>query len=101
MLLIFGTRSVEDLLRVVVLVCGFCGVRDEQRVLRSRTRLALFFVPLLTISTRYLLECANCGTVSSLSKEEAEGGLAEQSAPPSQPARPQDARPDDGRPRDA
>ena len=73
MLLIFGTRSVEDVLRVLVFVCRVCGVRDEQRVIRSRTRLSLFFVPLFTVSSRYLLECSNCGTVSRITKQEAEG----------------------------
>lgn len=73
MLLIFGTRSVEDVLRVVVFACRFCGARDEQRVLRSRNKISLFFVPLFTVSTRYLLECSNCGTVSPIEKDEAEG----------------------------
>ncbi|PPH15076.1 zinc-ribbon domain-containing protein [Rathayibacter sp. AY1G1] len=75
MLLIFGTRAVEDLLRTLVFVCRVCGQRDEQRILRRRTRLSLFFVPVLTVSTRYLLECSHCGTVSPISKEEAQGSV--------------------------
>ncbi|WP_374953527.1 hypothetical protein [Rathayibacter sp. AY1E8] len=42
---------------------------------RRRTRLSLFFVPVLTVSTRYLLECSHCGTVSPISKEEAQGSV--------------------------
>ncbi|QHC68662.1 zinc-ribbon domain-containing protein [Rathayibacter sp. VKM Ac-2759] len=86
-MLIFGTRSVEDVLRVLVSVCRVCGVRAEQHVLRSRTKLSLFFVPLLTVSTRYLLECSHCGAVTRIDKEEAHATPAD--------SRPQDARPND------
>lgn len=73
MLLIFGTRAVEDLLRTIVFVCHYCGVRADQRVIRMRNRFALFFIPLFTFSTRYMTECTNCGGLTDISRDEAEG----------------------------
>lgn len=72
MLLIFGTRLVETLLVLVTFVCPHCGVNANQRVLKIANRFTLFFIPLFTVSTRYAVECQHCGTVTGLTREQAE-----------------------------
>lgn len=75
-ILIVSTKLVEDLLRTVVFLCGYCGISAQQRVMRSRNRLSVFFVPLFTVSTRYVVECTNCGGTTAISREEADGSVA-------------------------
>jgi len=68
MLLIFGTRAYETLLILVSFVCPHCWVEARQSVVRMATQFTLFFVPLFTVSTRYLVDCAHCGTRTALTK---------------------------------
>ncbi|HEV7955620.1 MAG: zinc-ribbon protein [Microbacteriaceae bacterium] len=76
MFLLFGTRASHALLSVVTFVCGFCGQNVAQQVVKSVNRFTLFFVPLFPVSTRYFVECSNCGGTTSLTKAQADNSIA-------------------------
>ena len=75
MLLIFGTTVRDRLLAVVHFVCEFCRVPASQDVIESATKLSVFFLPLFTVSRRYLVVCRNCGGATALSREQATHGM--------------------------
>jgi hypothetical protein len=76
MLLIFGTRVSETIINVVAFVCGYCGVRATQNVIKRSNRFTLFFIPLIPLSTKYLNECTNCGGQTALTAHQADNSLA-------------------------
>ncbi|PYY39648.1 MULTISPECIES: zinc-ribbon domain-containing protein [unclassified Curtobacterium] len=75
MFLLFGTRAVAALLFVVTFVCGHCGVAAPQQIVRERQKVTLFFIPLFSLGTSYLIECSNCGMVTGLSRQQAEHSM--------------------------
>lgn len=72
MILLFGTTAKLEQMLLVSFICNFCGVHASQQVYRRVNRFTLFFVPLFRVSTRYFVECSNCGGVTSLTREQAE-----------------------------
>jgi len=72
MFLLFGTSTRQALLTVVDFACRACGRSVDQQVVRRATKLSLFFVPLVTVSKRYQVQCTNCGAVTPLSRQQAE-----------------------------
>lgn len=76
MLLIFGSRVSEAIINVVTFVCGFCGVRAPQNVIKRSNRFTLFFLPLFSFSTKYENECSNCGGRTALTANQARNSLA-------------------------
>lgn len=76
MFLLFGTRPSAVLLSVVTFICGYCGRDVAQQVVKSSTKFTLFFLPLFTISTRYYVECSNCGGTTGLDKQQADNSIA-------------------------
>ena len=72
MLLIFGTRAYETLIVLVMMVCPHCHVEAQQRVVKLVNRFTLFFIPLFPVSTKYFVECSNCGIATALTKEQAD-----------------------------
>jgi hypothetical protein len=75
MFLLFGSRVMATLLFVVTFVCGHCGVAAPQRVVREQQKVTLFFIPLFSFGTAYLIECSNCGMATGLSREQAEHSM--------------------------
>jgi hypothetical protein len=75
MLLIFGTRLSENIINMVVFVCGYCRQQAPQNVIRRRNRFTLFFVPLFSVSTKYVNQCTNCGGLTELTAEQAQHSL--------------------------
>jgi hypothetical protein len=69
--LLFGTRPVLTLLVAVTFRCDYCGRTVAQHVYRRANRFTLFFVPLFTFSTRYFVECTNCGGATGLTEAQA------------------------------
>jgi hypothetical protein len=59
MIIIFGVRRLSRNLGVVIWQCGRCG-EARQVLFRIRTFFALFFVPLIPMTTRYVTVCSNC-----------------------------------------
>ena len=72
MLLIFGIRTLTDLVATPSYSCERCGRYARHQVLCERRRLSLFFIPVLTLGRpRYLDECTACGRVRYVSREQA------------------------------
>jgi hypothetical protein len=76
MFLIFGNRVSDAIINVVVFVCGYCGVRASQNVIKRSNRFTLFFIPLFSFSTKYVNECSNCGGQTPLSADQARHSLS-------------------------
>lgn len=79
MFLIFGFRTKPVALGWVGAPCRTCGQTGSQLLIREVTRLSVFFIPLIKVRTRYLLECHNpvCRSVTRISRGEAETLLRE------------------------
>ncbi|QYF72953.1 zinc-ribbon domain-containing protein [Cryobacterium sp. PAMC25264] len=67
MFLLFGSRTSEAVINIVSFVCGYCHTMAEQHVVKRSTRVTLFFIPLLPLSTKHVNVCARCGGSTSLS----------------------------------
>ncbi|MDO5500915.1 MAG: zinc-ribbon domain-containing protein [Propionibacteriaceae bacterium] len=76
MLLIFGTKADREVLGVLTLACQFCGATAAQRIEKWSTKFTVFFIPLMTVSKRYHMQCASCAAESELSADDAEHLLA-------------------------
>lgn len=59
MFLIFGFRTKAEAMGWVAAVCQVCGRAGTLLLVREVTKLSLFFVPLLPVRTRHVLECQN------------------------------------------
>lgn len=44
--------------------------------MKSSTKFSLFFLALFTVSTRYYVECSNCGGTTALSQQQADNSIA-------------------------
>ena len=75
MFLLFGTRTADAVINVVAFVCHYCGVHAQQHVVKRSTRVTLFFIPLLTVSSSYFNTCGNCGGATDLTKAQAQHSL--------------------------
>jgi hypothetical protein len=78
MFLIFGFRTKAERLGLVSMACRVCRQTDNLLLVREVTKLSLFFIPLVTIRTKYAVLCTNpvCGARVELSAAEARGLLA-------------------------
>ena len=75
MFLLFGMRPIDTLLFVVTFVCGHCGTRAEQQIVRTQQKVTLFFIPLFSIGTSWFVECEHCGMTTGLTREQAEHSM--------------------------
>ncbi|CAM5564323.1 zinc-ribbon domain-containing protein [Streptomyces xanthochromogenes] len=90
-MIIFGTRGYLYQLAMLTLVCGRCGNPSAHAVRKYVTKFTLFFVPLFPLSTKFRTQCTFCGLEQQITKEQAEGLLAQPVAPQQaygQPAQP-------------
>lgn len=74
LLLIFGFRTKAYPLGWVAAVCHICGRAGTLLLVRETTKLSLFFVPLIPVRTKYVLECQHpaCRSRNRIDKREAE-----------------------------
>ncbi len=101
MIFIFGTKGYVTVMGVVTFVCGHCGNPAAQRIEKWVTKFTLFFIPLFPVSTKYVVQCAMCGSQSRLERAEAErltGDVAGTSRPGGFPATGAVSGPEDKRP---
>ena len=75
MFLLIGVRPVSVVAFLVTFVCGHCGTRATQRVIREQQKLTLFFIPLFSFGTSWFVECDHCGTATDLTRDQAEHSL--------------------------
>jgi hypothetical protein len=72
MLIIIGVRRVRRNLGAVFLVCDRCG-EPRRLAVRIRSYLAVFFIPVIPLGTRYVTVCPNCRAQRDVSRAEVEG----------------------------
>ena len=72
MLLIFGFRTKAYALGWVAAVCHVCAQAGGLLLVREVTKLSIFFVPLIPVRTKYVLECQNpaCRSRTRIDKQE-------------------------------
>jgi hypothetical protein len=75
MFLLLGMRPVATVAFLVTFVCGHCGTRAAQRIIREQQKLTLFFIPLFSFGTSWFVECDHCGTATGLTREQAQHSL--------------------------
>ncbi|MBC3844019.1 zinc-ribbon domain-containing protein [Streptacidiphilus sp. 4-A2] len=71
-MIIFGTRRYLYQLAMVVLLCGRCGNSAAHALRRRVVKFTLFFIPLFPVSSKYTTQCTACGSLTNLTKEQAE-----------------------------
>jgi len=69
--LIFGFRSRSKVLTRLLLVCGTCQKPAAQTLILRVRWFTLFFIPVIPFARKHLMQCALCGSVSKITKEEA------------------------------
>jgi hypothetical protein len=57
--LIFGFRTKAYVLGWVAMACQVCRQPGSLLLVREVTKLSLFFVPLVPVRTKYVVECQN------------------------------------------
>lgn len=84
----FFIKRTPHRLATVLAACPTCQTASAQDVCSVRTFFRLFYVPLVPLPTTYRTTCAECGTSTTVSAEQADRLLA--SAPqvhePAEPA---------------
>jgi predicted RNA-binding Zn-ribbon protein involved in translation (DUF1610 family) len=71
-MLIIGFGETETLLSTLVFSCETCGNHAAHQLIMRRRKFSLFFIPLLSVGTKYLDSCTACGRIIEVSKEQAE-----------------------------
>jgi hypothetical protein len=86
MFLIFGFRTRVKALARLLLICRACTRPASHAVYRKMRWFTLFFIPVIPLSRKHLLQCAMCGHVGAISKEDAERLVAQAQAEATVPA---------------
>jgi hypothetical protein len=71
-MLIIGFGVTEVLLSTLVFTCKACGNHAPHQLTKQSRKFSLFFIPLLSVGTKYLDSCTACGRIIEVSKEQAE-----------------------------
>ena len=71
-MVIFGFRTKVFLLTMLTLVCPRCGNPAAHPLHKAVTKFTLFFIPTFPVSTKYLVECVNCGATTLISQQQAD-----------------------------
>lgn len=74
-MLIFGLSAKDTVLGTLVFPCNSCGNNVPHHLVRRSRKISLFFIPLLSISTKYLDTCTACGRVVDVPREQAEAAV--------------------------
>ncbi|MHA7283209.1 zinc-ribbon domain-containing protein [Arthrobacter sp. TMS2-4] len=64
MFFLFGLTTREHLHSTRSASCRFCGRFAPQQLIQRRTKISVFFIPLLTVKKTRLQVCTNCGGTS-------------------------------------
>lgn len=70
MFFLFGLTTREHLQFTRSASCRYCGMHAPQQVVQRRTKLSVFFIPLITLKKTRLQVCTNCGGTSTISGSE-------------------------------
>lgn len=77
MFVIFGFRTRVKALARLLLICQVCSRPAAQTVYRKVRWFTLFFIPVIPFNRKHLLQCAMCGHVGVITKEDAERLVAD------------------------
>ena len=69
---IFGIRRRDYRLANVFAMCGLCSTPAAHAIVRMKTLLTFFLIPLIPLGSQYRATCAMCGSTSSLTREQSE-----------------------------
>lgn len=74
MFIIWGTKTTEKTLgnSQQVYQCGHCNNASNYRIFRRRKWFALFWIPMIPLSTKYYISCPVCNYGREITKQEAE-----------------------------
>lgn len=75
MFLLFGMRPIDTVLFRVAFVCGHCGMRADQQIVRTQQKVTLFFIPLISLGTSWNVQCSHCGMITGLTRQQAEHSM--------------------------
>ncbi|MBG6225433.1 DNA-directed RNA polymerase subunit RPC12/RpoP [Arthrobacter sp. CAN_A2] len=67
MFFLFGLTTREHLQSTRSASCRYCGMFAQQQVIQRRTKISVFFIPLLTVKKTCMQVCTNCGATSRIS----------------------------------
>ncbi len=70
MFFLFGLTSREHLQFTRSATCRYCGMFAPQQAVQRKTKLSVFFIPLITLKKTRLQICTNCGGTSRISGTE-------------------------------
>ena len=70
MFFLFGLTTREHLQSTRSASCRYCGRFAPQQVVQRKTKISVFFIPLLTVNKTRLQVCTNCGGTSRISGAE-------------------------------
>jgi hypothetical protein len=73
MIVIFGFRRIRKQLGAVIAQCGHCGMPAGHTILCVRRSFALFYIPLIPLSSSYFTVCSHrhCSAQTPIDKEKA------------------------------
>ncbi len=75
MFFLFGTKTSPSPIVDVTFECLTCGVTALQHVTKRQTKVTLYFVPIIPLSTSHSVQCTNCGAVTDLTAEQAQNAV--------------------------
>ena len=70
MFFLFGLSTREQLQFTRSALCRYCGLHAPQQAILRKTKVSVFFIPLLTLKKTRLQVCTNCGGTSTMSGSE-------------------------------
>ncbi|TKV29167.1 zinc-ribbon domain-containing protein [Arthrobacter sp. NamB2] len=70
MFFLFGLTTRENLRFTRSATCRYCSMHAPQQVIERKTKLSVFFIPLLTLKKTRLQVCTHCGGTSRISGSE-------------------------------
>lgn len=81
-MILFGYRQTVKEQARFMSQCRNCNMQGWQVVVRVLTWFTLFFIPVLPLWISRKQQCGTCGTVTKISKEEADRAIAHSGAQP-------------------
>lgn len=70
MFFLFGLSTREHLQFTRSATCRYCGQYAPQQAVLRKTKVSVFFIPLITLKKTRLQVCTNCGGTSRMSGSE-------------------------------
>ena len=96
MLIIWGFKTVAQVLGITTMVCGRCGNPAAHRVEKLVRKFTLFWIPLFPIRKQTVITCAFCGVTHEVPKGQVPQLMSALESPV--PGQSPDGRSPDGRP---